>query len=595
MAKYYGEESFFNENVTFYKNTNFLGGNLQIDNSINIGSGVTISSSGVTVNGIVTATSINVGSGVTINSSGVTVNGIVTATSFSGSGASLTGVIAVNSGVNVTKNNVLVGTPGIGVTIGLSTGLNGNQPAVGIVSIFLDATLDDLSNVNVPSPAIGNVLQWNGSSWIDTSSVGIGNTLWNAVNVGAGNTAIYYNMGQVGIGTDQFVAGSCLSLGGDARVSGNISLSGSIAFIGNAIFNSNSPSSGICNLFMNGGGAGQSTGSNNVFIQPNAGRLNTVGNNNIFLGVSAGFGNTCGSNNIFLGTAAGFGNKDGIRNVAIGCLAGGGLTSGFNNVIIGANAGQCVAVESNNVIMGTNAGFFSTGGGNVYIGLNAAASNGATATAGDWNVVIGCEAGYNLCGTTNGENRLNVLIGALAGCQLTTACGNIIIGDVGVNFVGGNIYLPSSSLKGFTTESNRISIGHPLITNFYTKMAAKSWNYTTVKWDANSYELAADTSSCRFKTNIEPFLGGVNEILKLNSVKYNPIENPDGNYEIGLIAEQVAEAGLTELVSFDADNQPLSVSYDRMAALFINAIKELHQENQQLKQEIVEIKKHLDL
>jgi hypothetical protein len=108
-------------------------------------------------------------------------------------------------------------------------------------------------------------------------------------------------------------------------------------------------------------------------------------------------------------------------------------------------------------------------------------------------------------------------------------------------------------------------------------MAAKSHAATAVKWCSTTFELAADTSSCRFKTNIRPFLGGVAELLAIESVRYNPIETPDGPDEVGFIAEQLDKIGLTEFVCYDIEETPLSVSYDRMVALLVNAIKELTQ------------------
>ena len=44
------------------------------------------------------------------------------------------------------------------------------------------------------------------------------------------------------------------------------------------------------------------------------------------------------------------------------------------------------------------------------------------------------------------------------------------------------------------------------------------------------------------------------------------------------------------VISYDADFKPLSVSYDRMIALAINAIKELNEENAELKLETTDLK-----
>ena len=52
--------------------------------------------------------------------------------------------------------------------------------------------------------------------------------------------------------------------------------------------------------------------------------------------------------------------------------------------------------------------------------------------------------------------------------------------------------------------------------------------------------------------------------------------------EVGFIAEQIDEIGLTEFVCYDIEEKPLSVSYDRMTALLVNAIKELDAENKSI-------------
>jgi hypothetical protein len=49
---------------------------------------------GVVIAGITTVSSVIVGTGITLSSSGINVSGVITATSFSGNGSGLTGVSA---------------------------------------------------------------------------------------------------------------------------------------------------------------------------------------------------------------------------------------------------------------------------------------------------------------------------------------------------------------------------------------------------------------------------------------------------------------------------------------------------------------------
>jgi len=82
--------------------------------------------------GTITATSATVGSAVTINSSGVSVTGVVTATSFIGDGSALTGVVGSGSGVVVKDSGTTVGTAG---TIDFGDNLTVSAISAGIVTV----------------------------------------------------------------------------------------------------------------------------------------------------------------------------------------------------------------------------------------------------------------------------------------------------------------------------------------------------------------------------------------------------------------------------------------------------------------------------
>ncbi len=84
---------------------------------------------GITVSGIVTATTLNqtsnsivVGSAVTANSTGIDVTGIVTATSFKGSGANLTGIDA--TALKDGSGNVIVQASASAVSVTAGKHLN---------------------------------------------------------------------------------------------------------------------------------------------------------------------------------------------------------------------------------------------------------------------------------------------------------------------------------------------------------------------------------------------------------------------------------------------------------------------------------------
>jgi hypothetical protein len=80
-----------------------------------------------------------------------------------------------------------------------------------------------------------------------------------------------------------------------------------------------------------------------------------------------------------------------------------------------------------------------------------------------------------------------------------------------------------------------------------------------------------ETSSKRYKENIVDLHNSLDKVLSMRGVAYNRKGSAD--VEIGLIAEEVAEI-VPEIINFTEDGQADSVSYGRVTALLIEAIKE---------------------
>ncbi|MFZ4104761.1 hypothetical protein, partial [Flavobacterium sp.] len=77
---------------------------------------------------------------------------------------------AIDLGTDTTGNYVVDVTAGTGVSVTHTQG-EGSTATVG-----LDATLDNLSNVTVPSPTTNDVLQWNGTAWVNVAASTVGAT-----------------------------------------------------------------------------------------------------------------------------------------------------------------------------------------------------------------------------------------------------------------------------------------------------------------------------------------------------------------------------------------------------------------------------------
>lgn len=82
------------------------------------------------------------------------------------------------------------------------------------------------------------------------------------------------------------------------------------------------------------------------------------------------------------------------------------------------------------------------------------------------------------------------------------------------------------------------------------------------------------TSSERYKTNISRLENSLNILSCLEGVKYNPKHNLN-TQEVGLIAERVNTV-LPQVVYKNLDGQPEGVDYNRLVAVLINAVNELH-------------------
>lgn len=119
-------------------------------------------------------------------------------------------------------------------------------------------------------------------------------------------------------------------------------------------------------------------------------------------------------------------------------------------------------------------------------------------------------------------------------------------------------------------------------------------------WSANGVlsvidDIIAFASDERLKTNIQPLENAIDKVLTLDGFTYNFNQIAqsigfDGNItHVGVSAQQV-QAVLPEAVALcPANNDYLTVKYDKLVPLLIEAIKELKKEINELKVEIGEL------
>lgn len=131
---------------------------------------------------------------------------------------------------------------------------------------------------------------------------------------------------------------------------------------------------------------------------------------------------------------------------------------------------------------------------------------------------------------------------------------------------GGNVLAISGTIGGLGSYNN-------------TTSAAANVNILS------SGVLVRSTSSRRYKNTITDATHGLTELLALRPVTYKG--NNDGDTIFGgLIAEEVHDAGLTEFVTYNDDNEPDALAYGNMVSLCIKAIQEQQTTIKSLEQRI---------
>ena len=330
------------------------------------------------------------------------------------------------------------------------------------------------------------------------------------------------------------------------------------------------PLTGMYNSFFGyQAGSYNTSGQYNTFLGYNAGRYNATAHSNTSVGYEAGLSNTTGSPNTFMGYCAGSGTT-GDHNSFLGAEAGRYSTTGDYNAFFGNHAGRggdpstggTENTGSRNAFFGNYAGEHNTTGRrNSLVGNYAGGSN----TTGDRNTFIGYRAGYG-----NQEGSHNTIVGTYAGRYNVSGEDNVFLGyHAGYYETGSNkLYIANS------TDSSPLIYGE-----FDNNLIRINGNFRAVA--------SATSSDLRWKKNIHPLESSLDKVLALRGVmyewkvkEYSDRGLREGKH-IGLIAQDV-EPVLPELVETDKEGYKL-VSYSKLTAVLVEAVKELNTENQNQK------------
>lgn len=294
--------------------------------------------------------------------------------------------------------------------------------------------------------------------------------------------------------------------------------------------------------------------------------LSIAGSENTFAGRSTGTANSSGFQNSFFGSSSGTQNTDGYYNAFFGSFAGRNNTTGYGNSFFGDRAGMNNTSAYGNSFFGVLAGANNTALANSFFGFQAGLGN----TTGDSNLFLGYNAGYS-----NTTGRANLFFGYMSGFGTTSGSNNILIGTN--TTIGENLSFSAAIGAGATvTASNTIVLGRKggeetVLIPGRLRLNLLGTAGGTVLCRNAANQIAACSSSLRYKTNVMPFSFGLSLLRRLRPITFD--WKADGTKDLGFGAEEVA-AIEPLLVTRNSNGAVEGVKYDRISAVLVNAIKE---------------------
>ena len=263
---------------------------------------------------------------------------------------------------------------------------------------------------------------------------------------------------------------------------------------------------------------------------------------------------------------------------SVSSLAADNITEGDAAVTISTSSGNitidATANDSDIILKGTDGGADTT-----FLTLDGSAAGAAT-----FNGAITADAGVSIDNITIDGTEIDLSSGDLtldvAGDIVLDAGGDEVIFKDGSTNVG-HISLDSDNLtiKSLVSDKDMVFQGNDGgsgITALTLDMSADG--AATFNNDVTAF------SDNRFKEDIETIPDGLSKVCKLRGVTYNRIDIENyGDRHMGVIAQEV-EKIIPEVVKTDKSKEKIkSVAYGNMVGLLIEAIKDLKNEVDELK------------
>jgi hypothetical protein len=167
-------------------------------------------------------------------------------------------------------------------------------------------------------------------------------------------------------------------------------------------------------------------------------------------------------------------------------------------------------------------------------------------------------------GSASGSNLAAVIGGSSAvadGAALAIFNGAAVSGQIGnYSAIQGGAYNGGFTVKNSGSSLYLIGVTAAVGTHFL------KWNNVSGAW-------TYDTSSARYKQDIENLPYGLDEVLAMRPVTFTYKAEPT-RHDVGFIAEEMEQV-IPEVVAKNLDGEPDAISYDRLTSVLCKAIQEL--------------------
>jgi len=251
----------------------------------------------------------------------------------------------------------------------------------------------------------------------------------------------------------------------------------------------------------------------------------------------------------------------GVNHNGMGSSGWGSFSAGVYNRASGAGS---VAIGFHNVAgpVASEIGLDGNDIGQTAFGYGTQATGSASFSAGEGTIASGKFATvFGKSTTASGQNSTS-----LGYTTIASDFASLVIGQF--NSSGSSV---TNSATAFSTSNTAFVIGNGTASNAKSDAFKVMFNGDATV--SNDLTVSGDvniSSDARLKSNIVSLGSTISKLLLIDGKSY--VMNKSGEEKIGILAQEVQEV-FPELVSKD-DNEMLSVNYQGLVPVLINAIKE---------------------